>query len=188
MECDTIITRLSRRNNLKKTIFLVVILLLSTACTKLSKRSEIGVDNQRLTTFYSYYNSWELEKARLELNQLGIEEKDENILMQKLTTRETNKAEFKQVQKIHRNALKANDFDVLEKYVALNIINEIKLRELKKNDYSKVKIYFAKNKFYRENAESLMLVNYFEETFYIDLKFELIDESKWKLVSFNERR
>jgi hypothetical protein len=188
VECDTIITRLSRRKKLKKTIFLVIILLLSTACTKLSRKTDIGVDDQRLTTFYSYYDSWELEKAKIELDQLEIEEENRNVLMHKLTIRESNKTELKQVQKILGDALKANDFDVLEKYVALNIINEIKLRELKKNDYSKVKVYFGKNKFYRKKSESLMLVNYLEETLYIDLKFELIDNGKWELVSFKERR
>jgi hypothetical protein len=83
--------------------------------------------------------------------------------------------------------LKTNDFETLESYTDLTIINEIKLRELKKNDYSQFKVYFGKNKFYKKNADTLMLINYLEETVYIDLKFKLITE-EWKIVSFKERR
>lgn len=135
-----------------------------------------------------YYDNWELELAELELNQLELKEQEKNNLIEKLTIRKNNKTEFKKVLNEISVALKANDFNALEKYVALNIINEIKLRELKKNDYSKVKIYFGKDKFNKENAETLMLINYLEETLYIDLIFELIDNKKWKLVSFKERR
>jgi hypothetical protein len=188
MECDTIITRLSRRKNLKKTIFLVVILLLATACTNVSKRSEIVEENQALKAFNSYYENWELDQAKLELNQLEIEENEKINLTQKLQTRKENRAEFDMVLTRLANALKANDFATLEEYVAHNLLNDIKLRELKKNDYSKVKIYFGKKKFYFEEAETLMLINYLEETAYIDLKFELIDNKKWQLISFKEKR
>jgi hypothetical protein len=166
----------------------VLILLLATACTNVSKRSDIVEDNQKLKAFNRYYSNWELNQAENELNQLEIEENEKIILTQKLKTREKNRAEFDVVLKKLAEALKANDFATLEEYVANNILNTIKLRELKKNDYSNVKIYFGKKKFYFEEADTLMLINYLEETTYINLKFELIESEDWQLISFEEKR
>lgn len=182
------ITRLSRRRNLKKTIFLVLILLLSTACSNTSGKSEISVTDVKFETFFSFYDIWNLEMAEQELNQLEIEETDKKILMQKLTKREADKEEFNEVLKKLSFAIKANDFNALEEYIAPNIINKVKLRELKKHDYSEVNIYFGKNKFRKKNVETIMLINYLEETLYVDLKFQLVNEKKWQLVSFKEKR
>ncbi len=168
---------------LKKISISVYILLICFSCTRLPKTQE---KTSEINKILELYDNWELEEAAGIAEDLSdIPEVDRlSILIQK---RVEKKSELELILLDLKKALYTRDYDEIEKYMSRSIANIIKFRKLKKIDFAESDIYFSSIKYYKNSADIVMLINFYEDTNYIDLEFQLRN-NQWKLVSFVERR
>ena len=168
---------------LKKISISVYILLICFSCTRLPKTQE---KTSEINKILELYDNWELKEAAAIAEDLSdIPEVDRlSILIQK---RVEKKSELKLILLDLKKALYTRDYDEIEKYMSRSIANIIKFRKLKKIDFAESDIYFSSIKYYKNSAYIVMLINFYEDTNYIDLEFQLRN-NQWKLVSFVERR
>ena len=168
---------------LKKISISVYILLICFSCTRLPKTQE---KTSEINKILELYDNWELEEAAAIAEDLSdIPEVDRlSILIQK---RVEKKSELELILLDLKKALYTRDYDEIEKYMSRSIANIIKFRKLKKIDFAESDIYFSSIKYYKNSADIVMLINFYEDTNYIDLEFQLRN-NQWRLVSFVERR
>ena len=153
------------------------------SCTRLPKTQE---KTSEINKILRLYDNWELEEAAAITEGLSdIPEADRlNILIQK---RVEKKSELEHLLLDLKKALYTRDYDKIEEYMSKSIANIIKFRKIKNIDFAESDIYFSGIKYYKNSANIVMLINFYEDTNYIDLEFRLIN-NHWKLVSFVERR
>jgi hypothetical protein len=171
---------------LKKISISVLLLIFCFSCARLPKRVE---KTPEITKILELYDNWELEEAQTLL--AGIPEKSRNSELDRLSLLIEERAQRKNELEILlldlREALYNRDYEKIKGYISESLINTIKLEKIKNIDLTGTGIYFSKIKYYKNSAHTVMLINFYEETNYVDLEFRL-KEGFWKLVSFGERR
>lgn len=172
---------------MKSLKFLIILLtIILSGCSFLKIKDNIPEEKN----FYENYNLWKLEEANTDLDiikEKKVINSNEIIKLElKLKKRIENKKELKSIVKDMVKLLSRNEYKNIKKYIDKSIFNVLKFNMLKKYDLSNAKIYNGKIKFYKESANLLMLINYYDETYYFDLYFKLMGKS-WKLVNFKER-
>lgn len=173
-----------------KIIFIFMILFLLIGCSSIQIKREGFFENEKYIKIVAFYDNWELDEAEKELSNLEKSEPDnKDILRMKFLIAEKRKLKedlYNLMEKI-KESIKSNNIDELKKYTKKSFLNNKKLKELEKNDFTIFDIYSGNIKFKEEKAEGVSVFNYGDEMFYITLKFRL-EKREWKIVDFFERR
>jgi len=165
---------------------LSLILLLLLGCTNTPLKNSLFTSERQLLE--EKINSWELDEAKILFSQmkptLSLKKTDEYKTL--ISEREQGFKNLEKLIKILKIAFSKNQIFIIERYTDMGIKNKIKLNELKKLDLSKGHIYTNTPKFNKNKAEVLALINFFDESLYLDIVFNLKD-GQWKIINFNER-
>ncbi len=171
---------------LKKFSISVLLLIFCFSCVKLPKTTE--KKTTEINKILELYDNWELEQAQGLLENIsaksGVDESRLSILIEE---RKKNKKELELLLLDLKGALYNRDYEKIKGYISESMINMIKLEKVKEVDLTGTDIYFSKIRYYKNSANTVMLINFYEDTSYIDLQFQL-KNGLWKLASFGERR
>ncbi|WP_028855429.1 hypothetical protein [Psychrilyobacter atlanticus] len=169
-----------------KKLSLTLILLLLLGCTNMPfKNSSLSPKEQLLE---QKINNWELDEAKGLFSQMSTTldpkklDKYENLISE----REQGVKDLKKLINVLKTAFSKNQIFIIERYTDRGIKNKIKLNELKKMDLSNGNIYTTDPKFNENYAEILALINFYDESLYLDIVFNFKD-GQWKITDFNER-
>jgi hypothetical protein len=135
--------------------------------------------------FYYYYENWELENAEKMLKYIEGNEKQKE-LRQKLDYKLEKQKELKELLSNVKNDLKNSKYDLLKENSLNTLENEILIKNMKKYDITKAKIYFGKINFGRDITKIPLIISYFDDSFYFEIQSRLVNE-KWVFISFVER-
>lgn len=174
---------------MKKIISMLIFLTLFTSCTSISKREKI-FKYPETKTLKKYYQNWEMDKAQNEL--LSLREKDplnkEYIsFFSKIEKRKHEKEEFYRILELIVMELAVNRTDSLKKYMKKTVENRLKLDYIKDRDLSAFDIFNSKAKFFKKSSKVIIAFTYLDETFYMNVDFEL-SKKGWKIDEVKERR
>ncbi|MGM0507968.1 MAG: hypothetical protein ACQERZ_02260 [Fusobacteriota bacterium] len=173
---------------MKKNLLFIIIIFNLIGCSLL--QVEKKYEDPRLKNFKDYYQNWQLNNAKKELDNLKKNENIEDINIQQLykdiELRSDQKSDLEELLEILKNAMKENDFETIEKNIDKNLINKIKMNQLKKHDLSNVNIFIGKIDFYKDKAKTIIIFNYIDQSVYYNFEFK-INDGKWILEQYEER-
>ncbi|UUV18740.1 hypothetical protein NRK67_15850 [Fusobacteria bacterium ZRK30] len=169
-----------------KKLSLTLILLLLLGCTNTPLKNSSESPQEQLLE--QKINNWELDEAKGLFSQMSTTldpkklDKYENLISE----REKGVKDLKKLINVLKTAFSKNQVFIIEQYTDRGIKNKIKLNELKKLDLSSGNIYTTDPKFNENHAEILALINFYDESLYLDIVFNFKD-GQWKIIDFNER-
>lgn len=133
-------------------------------------------------------NDWELGEARDLFSQmkLTLEPKKIDKYDILISEKEQEVEDLKKLINVLKTAFSKNQIFIIERYTDKGIKNKIKLNELKKLDLSSGNIYTSEPKFDKNQASVLALINFYDESLYLDIVFSF-KNGQWKILNFNER-
>lgn len=168
----------------KLSLTLILLFLLGCVNTPL-KNSSFSPKEQLLE---QKINDWELGEARKLFSQmrptLDPKRLDEYEVL--ISEREQGVKDLKKLINVLKVAFSKNHFFIIERYIDKGIKNKMKLNELKKLDLSGSNIYTTDPKFNKNHASILALINFYDESLYLDIVFNF-ENGQWKILDFNER-
>lgn len=168
----------------KLSLTLILLLLLGCVNTPL-KNSSLSPKEQLLE---QKINDWELGEARGLFSQmkptLDPEKLDKYETL--ISEREQGVKDLEKLINVLKAAFSKNQIFIIERYTDKGIKNKIKLNELKKLDLSGGNIYTTDPKFKKNHAEILALINFYDESLYLDIVFNF-ENGQWKIIDFSER-
>lgn len=168
----------------KLSLTLILLLLLGCVNTPL-KNSSFSPQKELLE---QKINNWELDEARNLFSQISqtLDPKKLDEYETLISEREQGVKDLKKLINILKIAFSKNQIFIIERYTDKGIKNKIKLNELKKLDLSRGNIYTTNPKFNKNHAEILTLINFYDESLYLDIVFNF-KNGQWKIIDFNER-
>ncbi len=175
-----------------KKIMLLGLLVFMIGCTNLSKQQDLNHINFYDEDFKKYYETWQLDKALKRIKVLENSEEDayNNIdfshVKQIIEKRQTKKEELEKITVNIKKSILEDDIQAIEKYIDKTLINVLKFKELKKYNFSGLKVYGAKIHYLKDSAEAIYAFYYMDDIYYYALKFSYKNE-RWVIVDFVEK-
>ncbi len=168
----------------KLSLTLILLVLLGCANTPL-KSSSLSPKEQLLE---QKINDWELDDASGLFSQIRSTLDPEKLDRYEalISEREQGVKDLEKLINVLKAAFSKNQFFIIERYTKMGIKNKTKLNELKKLDLSGGNVYTTDPKFNENRAEILALINFYDESLYLDIVFNFKD-GQWKIIDFNER-
>lgn len=166
----------------KKTILLIIFTLLLMSCKNneiVQKTNSAYLEIDKEIAVMNLSKAEELvmpldEEAKAKYTML-IEEK--KVILQSLYG----------VESVIKNAFYTGSFTQLDNYMKLGAINSYKYDKLKEYDLSGIKVYIGKREFSNDNVSEIAVMNFFEESIYLELLLQY-DGNDWFIRSFDEKR
>lgn len=172
---------------LKKILIILILLILTGGCSRMSKKEQVTFENSR---FYPYYNRWELDQLKREIdehkkNYGNTQEviKYSFLLTERLEAKQKLEALIKRV----KNEISQNDLTTLKKHMSKSLRNTATINDIKKLDFTRYRLFISKTNFENNTANNIIALNIGEETFYFDVEFEY-EKGMWEVMKFRERR
>ena len=169
-----------------KNLSLILILLLLLGCVNTPLKNSSPSPKEQLLE--QKINDWELDEAKGLFFQirptLDPEKLDEYETL--ISEREQGVKDLEKLISVLKAAFSKNQIFIIERYTDRGIKNKRKLNELKKLDLSKGYIYTTDPKFNKNHAEILALINFYDESLYLDIVFNF-KNGQWKIIDFSER-
>ncbi|MGB6128313.1 MAG: hypothetical protein WBG30_06140 [Psychrilyobacter sp.] len=169
-----------------KKLSLTLILMLLLGCTNTPLKNSSSSPKEQLLE--QKINDWELDDAKGLFAQisttLGPKKIDKYEIL--ISEKEQGVEDLKKLINVLKIAFSKNQIFIIERYTERGIKNKIKLNELKKLDLSIGNIYTTVPKFNDNHAKILALINFYDESLYLDIIFNFKD-GHWKIIDFNER-
>lgn len=128
---------------------------------------------------------WNLSKASEILETLDEVAKEKYSLI--INEKKGKLEQLYLVEGIIKRAFFTGDFTVLDSYMKLGNIDTYKYEKLKEFEISDVKVYVGKRDFSNDNVDELAVMNFFEESVYLELNLQY-DGNDWFIKSFSEKR
>ncbi|TDT69171.1 hypothetical protein EV215_1513 [Hypnocyclicus thermotrophus] len=165
-----------------KKIFIFIITLFIISCSNLEKKQEMPVYEKK---FYYYYENWDLKNAKEMLKYIK-EGKKQDYLRQKLKYKLKKEQDLRELLSNIKQELKDSKYNLLKESTLDTLENELIIKNMKKYNITKAKIYFGKIKFGRDITKVPLIISYFDDSFYFEINSKLVNE-KWVFISFSER-
>lgn len=168
----------------KLSLTLILLVLLGCANTPL-KNSSLSPKEQLLE---QKINDWELDDANGLFSQIRSTLDPEKLDRYEtlISEREQGVKDLEKLINVLKAAFSKNQFFIIERYTNMGIKNKTKLNELKKLDLSSGNIYTNDPKFNKNQAKILALINFYDESLYLDIVFSF-KNGQWEITDFNER-
>jgi len=169
-----------------KKLSISLVLLLLIGCSSLPRKDvSLAPDEKLLIT---KINHGKIDEAKEQLTKIELTLESEELANYEtlISNRDLEVKDLEKLINILKVAFSKNQFFIIERYTEMGIKNKIKLRELKKLDLSQGNIYTGKPKFDGDKASVLAVINFYDESLYLDIYFEE-KNGKWKIKNFSER-
>lgn len=169
---------------MKNKIIILLALLLFISCSNI-KTKEINTEKQ----YEMLLNNWELDKLGLLLKDNG--NSDENRITEKykilLQERIKEKSDLENMIEDLKSQLKSNNFENIEMYFNDSFINRKILSEMKKIDFSQMKIMSTKPEYYKNTASNIAAVIFSDNVQYFRFTYKLSNK-KWSIIEIKDGR
>ena len=169
-----------------KKLSLILVLLLLLGCVNTPQKTTLIPLNEQLLE--QKINNWELDEARRLFTQIKptLDPKKLDKYNTLISEKDQGVKDLTKLINVLKIAFSKNQIFIIERYTDRGIKNTIKLNELKKLDLSRGHIYTTDPKFNKNSAKILALINFYDESLYLDIVFNFKD-GQWKIIDFNER-
>lgn len=166
---------------MKNKIIILLTMFIFISCSNLKNTGNTR-NNEINKEYEILLNNWELEKLAVRLDsdreKINIE-KYEILLQEKIVARDELFALI--------DTLKSNKFENIDMYFVDNFKNRKIVQELKKIDFSQMKIMTAKPKFYKDSATNTVALILRDEVYYFSVAYKWSNK-EWKIMEIRDGR
>lgn len=169
---------------MKKIIITLLTILLFVSCSNIKTKE---TNNEK--KYETLLNNWKLNELSLLLN--SPENSDENRIIEKYKILLQERIEEKSALKIMledlKNQLESNNFDNVELYFNDSFVNRKILSELKKIDFSQMKIMYTEPEFYKNSAKNIVAIIFADNVQYFQFSYRLSNK-RWNIIEIKDGR
>lgn len=167
---------------MKKTILFIILSLFLISCKNVEvvqkkNTAEIEIDEP--------LKVWNLNLAGELIDKLELESKSSYKTL--LEEKKNQIEKLYNLEKTIKLAFYSGDFTSLDSYMKLGTIDKYKYEKLKSYQISEIKVYIGKREFLNNDLTELAIINFFEDSIYMELKLQY-EENDWYIKSFDEKR
>lgn len=169
--------------NIRKIFIWIVSIFFLTGCSNISDKN---FNNQREKIYRNLYENWQIEKLETEL--LKESNKDLVLKYKRLIIEQQKDKKSLEIliDEIKQELIKGNT-KKLKDTLDSSLKNMFVGNEIDKVDFSKIKIFINKPKFFQNNANTIIAFIVEDRTIYFNVYFSL-KSGEWKIIEFKERR
>lgn len=169
--------------NIRKIFIWIVSIFFLTGCSNISNKN---FNNKREEIYRNLYENWQIEKLETELSK---EDNQDLVLKYKRLIKEQqrDKKSLEILTDEIKQELVNGNTSKLKNTLDSSLKNIFVGNEIEKVDFSKIKIFINKPKFFKNSANNVIAFIVEDRTIYFDVYFSL-KSGEWKITKFKERR
>lgn len=169
--------------NIRKIFIWIVSIFFLTGCSNISNKN---FNNKREEIYRNLYENWQIEKLETELSK---EDNQDLVLKYKRLIKEQqrDKKSLEILTDEIKQELVNGNTSKLKNTLDSSLKNIFVGNEIEKVDFSKIKIFINKPKFFKNTANNVIAFIVEDRTIYFDVYFSL-KSGEWKITKFKERR
>ena len=169
--------------NIRKIFIWIVSIFFLTGCSNISNKN---FNNKREEIYRNLYENWQIEKLETELSK-----GDNQDLVLKyrglIIEQQRDKKSLEMLINEIKQELSNGNTSKLKNTLDSSLKNIFVGNEIEKVDFSKIKIFINKPKFFKNSANNVIAFIVEDRTIYFDVYFSL-KSGEWKITKFKERR
>ena len=169
--------------NIRKIFIWIVSIFFLTGCSNISNKN---FNNKREEIYRNLYENWQIEKLETELSK---EDNQDLVLKYKglIKEQQRNKKSLEILTDEIKQELANGNTSKLKNTLDSSLKNIFVGNEIEKVDFSKIKIFINKPKFFKNSANNVIAFIVEDRTIYFNIYFSL-KNGQWKITEFKERR
>ena len=169
--------------NIRKIFIWIVSIFFLTGCSNISNKN---FNNKREEIYRNLYENWQIEKLETELSK---EDNQDLVLKYKglIKEQQRNKKSLEILIDGIKQELANGNTSKLKNTLDSSLKNIFVGNEIEKVDFSKIKIFINKPKFFKNIANNMIAFIVEDRTIYFNIYFSL-KNGQWKITEFKERR
>ena len=169
--------------NIRKIFIWIVSIFFLTGCSNISNKN---FNNKREEIYRNLYENWQIEKLETELSK---EDNQDLVLKYKglIKEQQRDKKSLEILTDEIKQELVNGNTSKLKNTLDSSLKNIFVGNEIEKVDFSKIKIFINKPKFFKNSANNVIAFIVEDRTIYFDVYFSL-KSGEWKITEFKERR
>lgn len=169
--------------NIRKIFIWIVSIFFLTGCSNISNKI---FNDKREEIYRNLYENWQIEKLEIELSK---EENQDLVSKYKrlIIEQQRNKKSLEILIDEIKQELANGNTNKLKNTLDPSLKNIFVGNEIEKVDFSKIKIFINKPKFFKNTANNMIAFIVEDRTIYFNVYFSL-KSGEWKITEFKERR
>lgn len=169
--------------NIRKIFIWIVSIFFLTGCSNISNKN---FDGNREKIYRNLYENWQIEKLETEL----LNEGNKDLVLKYrglIIEQQRDKKSLEMLINEIKQELSNGNTKKLKETLDPSLKNIFVGNEIEKVDFSKIKIFINKPKFFKNSANNMIAFIVEDRTIYFNIYFSL-KNSQWKITEFKERR
>lgn len=169
--------------NIRKIFIWIVSIFFLTGCSNISNKN---FNNKREEIYRNLYENWQIEKLEIEL----LKEENQDLVSKYkrlIKEQQRDKKSLEILTDEIKQELANGNTSKLKNTLDSSLKNIFVGNEIEKVDFSKIKIFINKPKFFKNSANNVIAFIVEDRTIYFDVYFSL-KSGEWKITKFKERR
>ena len=169
--------------NIRKIFIWIVSIFFLTGCSNISNKN---FDGNREKIYRNLYENWQIEKLETEL----LNEGNKDLVLKYrglIIEQQRDKKSLEMLINEIKQELSNGNTKKLKETLDPSLKNIFVGNEIEKVDFSKIKIFINKPKFFKNSANNVIAFIIEDRTIYFDVYFSL-KSGEWKITKFKERR
>lgn len=169
--------------NIRKIFIWIVSIFFLTGCSNISNKN---FDGNREKIYRNLYENWQIEKLETEL----LNEGNKDLVLKYrglIIEQQRDKKSLEMLINEIKQELSNGNTKKLKETLDPSLKNIFVGNEIEKVDFSKIKIFINKPKFFKNSANNMIAFIVEDRTIYFDVYFSL-KSGEWKITKFKERR
>lgn len=128
---------------------------------------------------------WHIDEAMLLIEKLEDSERANYLSI--VEDKKEKLEKLYRVEGVIKEAFYTGNYTTLDSYMDLGSINSYKYKKLKEYGLSNIRVYLGNREFLDNNVDEIAVLNFFEESVYLELKLQY-ERNDWFIKSFDEKR
>lgn len=169
--------------NIRKIFIWIVSIFFLTGCSNISNKI---LNDKREEIYRNLYENWQIEKLEIEL----LKEENQDLVSKYkrlIKEQQRDKKSLEILTDEIKQELANGNTSKLKNTLDSSLKNIFVGNEIEKVDFSKIKIFINKPKFFKNSANNVIAFIVEDRTIYFDVYFSL-KSGEWKITKFKERR
>lgn len=169
--------------NIRKIFIWIVSIFFLTGCSNISNKI---LNDKREEIYRNLYENWQIEKLEIEL----LKEENQDLVSKYkrlIKEQQRDKKSLEILTDEIKQELVNGNTSKLKNTLDSSLKNIFVGNEIEKVDFSKIKIFINKPKFFKNSANNVIAFIVEDRTIYFDVYFSL-KSGEWKITKFKERR
>lgn len=169
--------------NIRKIFIWIVSIFFLTGCSNISNKI---LNDKREEIYRNLYENWQIEKLEIEL----LKEENQDLVSKYkrlIKEQQRDKKSLEILTDEIKQELVNGNTSKLKNTLDSSLKNIFVGNEIEKVDFSKIKIFINKPKFFKNSANNVIAFIIEDRTIYFDVYFSL-KSGEWKITKFKERR